>query len=206
MARAREFIDSKLGGRYVSVHMRNGVDWENACKHAIDSPSYMSSTQCLQPGEKVTAELCRPTVATVAKELRKLVNKHNVLHVFLGTDTPNVRGVRALMPVRGCALTGDGSWQELEKLLNKGRAKNKQVKVVMYEGAEPQAQLDIVLFGQSEHFLGNCVSSFTAIAAREREVNSLPYSFSAYPRVFGVKASSSGETADSAESRENDEL
>ena len=99
---ADAFIESSLGGRtddgqskYVSLHMRNGVDWENACKHAVGQASYMSSPQCMGPGESVTAELCRPSVAVVVQHLVPILKKNKLRHVFLGTDTPKVRSVRA---------------------------------------------------------------------------------------------------------------
>ena len=37
--------------------------------------------------------------------------------------------------------------------------------------------LDLVMLGQSKHFLGNCVSSYSALVKRARDVNSLQSEF-----------------------------
>ncbi|XP_045159549.2 GDP-fucose protein O-fucosyltransferase 1-like isoform X1 [Mercenaria mercenaria] len=144
------------GQEYIGIHLRNGADWENACKHAPDQPKYMASPQCipLNSGGKVTSEMCLPSTQEVLRLLEKVVKETDVKVIYVATDkNPMIA--------------------EIEQHL-----KDYQVSVFHQDPWLPQ--LDLYILGQSVHFIGNCVSSFTSFVTRERAVSNKPTSFWGY--------------------------
>ncbi|GBM66178.1 hypothetical protein AVEN_214359-1, partial [Araneus ventricosus] len=53
--------------------------------------------------------------------------------------------------------------------------------VKAYKLPTSNPHVDLAILGLSNHFIGNCISSFTAFAKRERDVNNLQSSFWAFP-------------------------
>ncbi|XP_054721063.1 GDP-fucose protein O-fucosyltransferase 1-like [Uloborus diversus] len=159
LKKAKDFIKSmEPKGPFVGIHLRNGMDWVRACEHIEHSPLLFAAPQCLgykNEFGKATRELCFPTKDTVLKQLRRVVKALRARSVFVASDS-------------------DHMIYDIEKSL-------KDLKVKAYKLSESDPHVDLAILGLSNHFIGNCISSFTAFVKRERDVNNLQSSFWAFP-------------------------
>jgi len=162
-SRARTWLQQNLPpGPFVGVHLRNGGDWVRACEHVDKGLEQLfSSPQCLgYRGEhgKLTKELCLPSLATVARQVRRAAKEVKAVAVFVASDSDHL----------------------LDQLRNELRTT--RLSFHKQESNPPDTQLDLVILGQSNIFIGNCVSSFSAFVARGRAVHGLPTQFFAFPQ------------------------
>ncbi|XP_033643156.1 GDP-fucose protein O-fucosyltransferase 1-like [Asterias rubens] len=146
---ANDFIAKNIPeGPFLGLHMRNGVDWVNVCDNHIGKETnrhLFGSPQCLgyhfEHGQ-VTQEMCFPPRDLVKKQVRRRVKKMKAKVVFVAADA-------------------DPMIAELTKMLEPYK-----VKVVQFDDHEPHVELAIL--AKSDHYIGNCISTFSAFAARER--------------------------------------
>jgi peptide-O-fucosyltransferase len=102
--------------------------------------------------------MCLPSKQTILKDVKKAVKAIKAKGVYVATDN-------------------DPLQDELSKHL-----KSLKVKVVTQSGSDKSPQLDLAILGQADHFIGNCVSSFTAFAVRERDAAGRSSSFFAFDK------------------------
>lgn len=147
--------DNMVEGPFVTIHLRLGSDFQNACDHLEGSPSMFAAPQCFgYRGEhgKPTKEMCYPSDDVIVKQVKKAVKKVKAKSVFIGTDS------RDLIDKMSKAIKG--------------------VKFVKSKKDNPH--LDLALMARGDIFIGNCFSTFTAFVKRERDVKKLPSEFWAF--------------------------
>ncbi|KAK7100919.1 GDP-fucose protein O-fucosyltransferase 1-like [Littorina saxatilis] len=152
-SQANDYINTHFPGEtFVGIHLRNGPDWVNACSHIKGSTSFMASPQCLgyKNNKEVTKEICIPSVDIILSLTKEVVESTKATTVYVATDK-------------------DPMLDTLKNTLGD------KVKVIHQDPWLPQ--LDLIILGKSDHFIGNCVSSFTAFVTRERLVTNKPTSF-----------------------------
>lgn len=161
------FIKNTLWkGAFIGIHLRNGIDWVRACKHIPTSPNLFSAPQCLgyqNEQGKATMEMCLPTKEIIVRQLKRVIKKYNdhvdknkaIRSVFVASDSNHM--IEDLM----------------ESL--------KRMKVDVYKYKDNNPHMDLAILGRSNHFIGNCISSYSAFVKRERDTNGFPSSFWAFP-------------------------
>ncbi|XP_065917152.1 GDP-fucose protein O-fucosyltransferase 1-like isoform X2 [Dysidea avara] len=148
---ANNFIQEHIGdGPYVGIHLRMGSDWVRACDMLKDGNSRMTNMM----------------------------------------ESPQCLGYRGKLTYDICYPSREAILQQTADTVEKLQAKavfvasdsdlmldSLQHKCKVVTRQPPDAQVDLAILSQSDHFIGNCVSSFTAIVKRDRNVNNKPSSF-----------------------------
>lgn len=165
--KAKNFIKNSLPkGAFLGIHLRNGIDWVRACEHVTESKNLFSSPQCLgYRNEKgpLYMELCMPSKEMIIRQIKRQIkvfkeqNKNNdIRSIFVASDNNHML-------------------EDLNKNL-------KRMGVIAKKLDENNPHLDLAILGMSNHFIGNCISSYSAFVKRERDAKGFPSSFWAFPK------------------------
>lgn len=164
---ALDYIKNTLPkGAFIGLHLRNGIDWVRACEHVKDSQQLFASPQCLgYNNEKgnLYPELCMPSKELIIRQIKRLIK--------------NVKQDQPKNEVRSIFVASDNNHMitELNNALQR-------MNITVYRLAEDNPHLDLAILGLANHFIGNCISSYSAFVKRERDVNGFPSYFWAYPK------------------------
>uniref|UniRef100_A0A914I1U7 GDP-fucose protein O-fucosyltransferase 1 n=1 Tax=Globodera rostochiensis TaxID=31243 RepID=A0A914I1U7_GLORO len=164
---AREFVVRKFGhGKaFVAIHLRNDRDWENVCQLLREEKSPMdsrrrelfASAQCTGSDEEygqLTVEACNPSLDNILKEIHFHVLRLSAAGVFVASDRNHhlaqigahlAKSVRWSVTVTGWAEGNVGS-----------------------SGGRGNVPVELALLGMADHFIANCVSTFSAFVVRQR--------------------------------------
>ncbi|TKR70341.1 hypothetical protein L596_022380 [Steinernema carpocapsae] len=147
--KAKEFLKDELPRPSIGIHLRNNIDWDNVCKNLKNGPqkqNIFASGQCIgwyaERGE-LTFNMCQPSEEIVLQDVEDKVNAIGAKSVFVASDKDH------LIP----ELTD--------------RLKPLGVVVKRLDPDDPHVSLAILQ--RVDHFIGNCVSTFSSFVVRSRE-------------------------------------
>ncbi|CAK1549858.1 unnamed protein product [Leptosia nina] len=158
--KAKSFIKQNMrGGGFLGIHLRNGQDWVRACDHIKNSPTLFSSPQCVgYKNERgpLTFSMCLPSKSEIIKQVKRALKKYgNIKFIYVASDSNHM----------------------IEEFIS--ALKDFEITFTKYTPSNPH--MDLVILGQANYFIGNCVSSYSAFVKRERDSNGLPSEFWSYP-------------------------
>ena len=159
LLQAEEFVKDQLPpGPFIGIHLRNGVDWQRACEHVSSASTLFASAQCLgyrNENGRASIELCMPSDEIIISQLKRVITKYKAKSVFVASDHDHM------------ISRINKSFRKLD------------IKAMKLDVDNPH--LDLAILARANHFVGNCVSSFSAFVKRERDVIGFPSSFWAFP-------------------------
>jgi len=157
--KAEELVRTKLESPILAIHLRNGVDFTRACEHVNEGKegNFFGSAACLgyenQKGF-LSKEICAPSRKTIIKQLREAVKKHKINSIYISTDN-----------------------DDMESSIKKNFPKL----TVYSSGPHSDFKVDLCVMELANHWIGNCVSTFSSFVYRTRMLKKMDYGFWAFP-------------------------
>ena len=149
---AIKFIKDKLPRPFVGIHLRNNLDWENVCKTIRDGNrlnQLFASPQCLGYYNEhglLTPQICDPSPEVILQNVEDVVASLGAKSIFVASDRDHM-------------ITDLN-----DRLANRG------VKAHRLESDD--TFVDLAILSLSDHFIGNCISTFSSFVSRTREYGS----------------------------------
>lgn len=114
--------------------------------------------------------MCLPTKETIIRQVKRTIKSYN--------NSPNQKG----STIKSVFVSSDNNHMILEL----GEALSR-MKVSVHKYSSNDVHVDLAILGMSHHFIGNCISSFSAFVKRERDENGFKSSFWAFPTEKSIR-------------------
>jgi peptide-O-fucosyltransferase len=154
---AMTYINNTLKSqKFIGIHLRNGLDWQNACKHISGNRginSFMASPQCQDnlKASFVTTAICLPTISSILEQLKTIVVQTGIQVIYIATDANTLQAeIEAFLTASNVSVYHQDPWLPI---------------------------MDLAILTKSDYFVGNCVSSFTSFVKRARDINNMSSTF-----------------------------
>lgn len=149
MDRTNQFIKKELRQPFVGIHLRNDKDWAHVCEHLPFHSKHQplfASKQCDTEENYdgvLTKAICSPSKETIVEQVVEMVRMTGAGSVFVASDK-------------------DHMIEDLNEAL-------KAYKVKTHRLNPDDPLLSLAILAKADHFIGNCVSTFSHFVRRERD-------------------------------------
>ncbi|KRY18919.1 GDP-fucose protein O-fucosyltransferase 1 [Trichinella patagoniensis] len=154
--KADAFISENLRGQpFLGVHLRNNRDWPNVCQYIKPKWHLFCSSQCLGKHFEhgiMTMELCLPSEELILSQVKEAIARTGLKVLFVASEY-------------------DHMINQFTQMLPK-----KQGYTVVRRYPD-HAQISLAILAKSKLLICNCLSSFTAMVKRQRDLQGLPTEF-----------------------------
>ena len=127
--------------------------------------------------------MCFPTHEIITKQVKLAVKEYKAQSVFVSSDNDHMINV-LIKALKRMEVNLNLFMIKILILIKPGVY---FLQISVHKMPNPEPHVDLAILGRANYFIGNCISSFTAFAARERNVNGLPTGFWGFPPNRGSK-------------------
>lgn len=108
-------------------------------------------------------DMCLPSKEIIIRQLKRLIKNFN---------SPDNRD----KAIKSIFVASDSN-----HMIDDIKSALKRMKIHVFKYNKSSSHVDLAILGKSNHFIGNCISSFSAFVKRERDARGFPSSFWAFP-------------------------